>query len=240
MNLMALLKVGPGRKFNSAQIYILCSSILACSILYAVEQSIGVSYIIKTGVKLIMFSGIPFFYMKYVKKGGITDVSKQNKLYYKGTKVGFLAGFLFFVVVLGAYFVLQDYIDFGKISEELTTKLRITPINFVFVGLYIILGNSFLEEFFFRGFIFMNFHSSGYGKLGYLYSSVLFGLYHIAIFKTWFSTPITLLALFGLISVGVLFNWMDTKSNNFMNSWISHAFADAAIILIGLRMFRII
>lgn len=240
MNLIALLKVGPGRKFNSSQIYILVSSLLACSILYAVEQSIGVNYIIKTGIKLIMFSGIPFIHMKYIKKGKITGGEKQNKLCYGDAKVGFLTGFLFFVVVLGAYFILQTDIDFGKISEELTTKLRITPINFIFVGLYITLVNSFLEEFFFRGFIFMNLLSSGHRKLGYFYSSVLFGLYHIAIFKTWFSTPITLLALFGLISVGVLFNWMDMKSNNFMNSWISHGFADAAIILIGLRMFRII
>ncbi|WP_352418238.1 CPBP family glutamic-type intramembrane protease [Proteiniborus sp.] len=33
-------------------------------------------------------------------------------------------------------------------------KPRITPVNFIYVSLYITFGNSFLEEIFFRGFIF--------------------------------------------------------------------------------------
>lgn len=238
MNIIAYLKTG--KKFNGDEKYILWLSLIACGMLYIVEQSIGVSYIIKTIIKLLMFTGIPFVYIKLIKKESISNALKLKNFGYKDIKVGFLAGLLFFTIVLGAYYIMQEQIDLGKIAEELTVKLKITPINFMLIGTYITLGNSFLEEFFFRGFVFMNLYGSGHRKLGYIYSSFLFGLYHIAIFKTWFTLPITFLALFGLITVGVLFDWMDTKSNNFMNSWVSHAFADAAIILIGMRMFGII
>ena len=108
------------------------------------------------------------------------------------------------------------------------------------VGIYITLGNSFLEEFFFRGFIFLNLYNQGYKKIAYIYSSLLFGVYHIAIFKTWFSPLLTVLALLGLVIAGIVFNWIDTKSENFINSWIVHILADSAIIIIGMGMFGII
>ena len=65
-------------------------------------------------------------------------------------------------------------------------------------------------------------------------------IYHVAIFRNWFSPPIFLLALFGLIVVGLLFSWMDARHHNFVNSWIAHALADSVIIIIGMHMFGMI
>ncbi|WP_369404955.1 CPBP family intramembrane glutamic endopeptidase [Piscibacillus salipiscarius] len=79
-----------------------------------------------------------------------------------------------------------------------------------------------LEEFYFRGFIFLKFYQSGYHVLGYIFSSALFAIYHVAIFATWFNFELILLALAGLFVVGLIFNWLNTKSNNFLNSWILH------------------
>jgi hypothetical protein len=60
------------------------------------------------------------------------------------------------------------------------------------------------------------------------------------IFKNWFTLPVFLLAVCGLAAVGMLFNWLCTKSNNFINSWLPHIAANIAIILIGMRMFNMI
>ncbi|TAH63854.1 MAG: CPBP family intramembrane metalloprotease, partial [Gottschalkiaceae bacterium] len=100
--------------------------------------------------------------------------------------------------------------------------------------------NSFLEEFFFRGFIFLNLYKLGFKKGAYIFSSILFSLYHIGIFKNWFNPLLIILAVSGLISVGFIFNYIDTKSKSFINSWIVHILADAAIMLIGLRMFNML
>lgn len=219
--------------------FIILSTLLACFILYVVEQGVGVNYAIKTILKISIFIGLPISYVKLINKQNISEALKLKNLNLRDFKTGFIAGLLFFTIVMGAYFIVGNQIDFHMIAQELQTKLKVTPLNFIFIGLYITFGNSFLEEFFFRGFIFMNLYELRSKKIAYVYSSILFSLYHIAIFRTWFTLPITFLALFGLVSVGFLFNWMDTKSRNFINSWIAHIFADIAVILIGLRMFGI-
>jgi membrane protease YdiL (CAAX protease family) len=220
--------------------YIILSSLIACILLYFVEQVLIVSYLIKTSIKIMLFILIPYIYMKFIKKE-----SKLKALNYKNIdknhlKVGCLFGMLSFLIILIAYYILRDVIDLQSISENLQNKSKITASSFIFVGLYITLGNSFLEEYFFRGFIFLNLYEHNSKKFAYIYSSLLFGLYHIGIFKAWFDIKLVVLALLGLIAVGFIFNWIDTKSKNFINSWIVHIIADSAIILIGLRMFGIV
>lgn len=220
--------------------YIILSSLIACIILYYVEQVILVSYIVKTIIKILFFIFIPFIYMKIIRKRkpfkSITYKNKdKNHL-----KIGFFFGILAFIIILITYYALSNFINLQGISEELQTKSKITASSFIFVGLYITIGNSFIEEYFFRGFIFLNLYELKSKKIAYIYSSLLFGLYHIGIFKTWFNFGLVGLALVGLISIGFVFCWLDTKSNNFINSWIVHILADSAIIILGLKMFGIV
>lgn len=217
--------------------YILLVGLLACLLLYIIEQGIGVSYIHKTLLKVILFTAVPLIYIKIVNKESLKSALRIERVKIRKFNFGILSGIIFFAIVIIAYIVAGKYIDLDLIQRELETKLKITPASFILVAVYITLGNSFLEEFFFRGFIFLNLYKLGYKKLSYVFSSFLFGIYHIGIFKTWFTLPITLLALFGLITVGFLFNYMDTKSDNYINSWLAHIFADTAVMLIGLKMF---
>jgi membrane protease YdiL (CAAX protease family) len=219
--------------------YVVISSLISCICLYFIEQGIGVNYAVKTLAKLLLFTIVPYVYIKLIKKSDISTELNLKQFDKKRLKLGFLFGLSSFIIVLAGYFLFKGAIDLNSIANDLQEK-NITPANFILIGLYITLGNSFLEEFFFRGFIFLNLYNMKKEKLAYIYSSVLFGLYHIAIFKTWFNLSIILLCLLGLITVGFLFNWLNTKSQNFINSWLVHIFADSAIILIGLKMFNII
>lgn len=220
--------------------YILVSSLIACIVLYIIEQYLGVNYAVKTISKLVLFVLVPYAYIKFIAKSDVKTELNLRNLDKKRLKLGFIFGLASFLIVLAAFFVFQGAIDLKSIASELQTKSKITPANFLLVGFYVTFGNSFLEEFFFRGFIFLNLYNLKKQRLGYIYSSVLFGLYHIAIFKTWFSPSIILLCLLGLITVGFLFNWLNTKSQNLINSWLVHIFADTAVILIGLKMFGMI
>lgn len=227
---------------NLEKKFIILSSLIACTILYYIEQIIMADYLIKTISKVVLFTLIPYIYIKFIKKTNSKKVSFRiiKKTDRKDLKMGFIFGIVSFIIIIATYYILGSTIDMQSIAAELQNKSKITPANFIFVGLYITFGNSFLEEFFFRGFVFLNLYEKNFKKLSYIYSSVLFGIYHIAIFKTWFRIELIALALFGLITVGFVFNWLDTKSENFINSWIVHIFADTAIILIGLKMFKII
>ncbi len=108
-------------------------------------------------------------------------------------KTGFIIGAAVFIIIAAAYFLLGSMIDFNAIKNELETKLKITASTFIFVGLYITFINSFIEELFFRGYIFLNLYKAGFRKTGFTVSSFLFGLYHMAIFQTWFPLPLIIL-----------------------------------------------
>jgi membrane protease YdiL (CAAX protease family) len=220
--------------------YIIFSSLLACILLYFIEQVLVVSYVIKTLIKVLFFILIPYIYLKNIKKQQLSKSISYKSIDKHHLKMGFLFGILSFLIILIAYYILRNFIDLQGISEELQQKSNITASSFIFVGLYITLGNSFLEEYFFRGFIFLNLYELKSKGFAYIYSSLLFGLYHIGIFKTWFNIQLVGIALLGLICIGFVFCWLDTKSKNFINSWIVHILADSAIIIIGLKMFGMI
>ena len=223
---------------NKRIIYI--SSLVACIVLFYVEQALVVNYLIKTLVKILLFTLIPYLYIRFIEKKSIKESINLNSLDIGNIKLGLVFGIASFSIVLISYFLFKDFLDINSITNELQAKSQITPGNFFLVGLYIILGNSFLEEFFFRGFIFLNLYKLDNKVYAYVFSSVLFAVYHIGIFKTWFNIWLIGLALLGLIIIGLIFNWLNTKSNNFLNSWLVHICADIAIIIIGFRMFGII
>ncbi|HEY5576301.1 MAG TPA: CPBP family intramembrane glutamic endopeptidase [Clostridiaceae bacterium] len=220
--------------------YIVIGSLAACIILYVLEQIITVDYTTKTAVKVLLFTAAPYIYFKLAKKPHLMDGLNLVKLGKSNYRLVMFLGAASFTGVIGMYFLLGGYINFDTILQELRTKAQIYVSNYVFIGAYIILGNSFLEEFFFRGFVFLNLYKQGYKKLAYIYSSILFGVYHIAILNTWLSPLLLGLAVIGLTIVGVVFNWLDSRSGSITNSWIVHILADCAVIVIGLNMFDLI
>jgi membrane protease YdiL (CAAX protease family) len=218
----------------SRNLFIILLPTAACTILYFVEQSGSTGYLIKTLIKILLFIPIPLLY-----KTVFADTWQILKRSIKPLR-GIVFGIVFFAVLLSAYYILARNIDLGVISQNLGKNMKVTASNFIFVAIYITFGNSFLEEYFFRGFIFLKLKENGHKFLGYTFSSVLFSLYHIMIFQKWFTTPMFILAVAGLAGVGLLFDFMDSKPHTIYNSWISHILADSAIMLIGLRMFNLL
>ena len=217
--------------------WVIAAGVSASLFMYVIEQILGVNYFIKTAAKLIVFTSVPVFYIIKIKKMKLKERLSFKSDIRHSLLPAFLFGFLSFAAVLIAFMSLREFIDLAAIADELETKLGITPQVFLYVALYITFINSMLEEFFFRGFLFLELYNLGYRRTGYIASSLLFGLYHIAIFQKWFTLPVTLLALGGLVGVGLLFDWLVSKSGSFISSWIVHVFADIAIVLIGFYMF---
>ena len=213
--------------------YILITSIISISILFIVEQVMMASYLNKTITKIIMFTIIPIIYIIKIKKVTIKEGLKIKRLSLKTIYLGIILGIGVVFVIGLSYYMFRNLIDINSIVYELETKSKVTKENYIIVATYFCIGNSFLEEFFFRGYIFLNLYEEGHKKLAYNFSAILFALYHIAIFRTWFSIYIVLLCLSGLYIGAIIFNYVDTKSNNFLNSWIIHILADMMIAYIG-------
>ncbi len=216
--------------------FIACIACIGGSMVYTLQQFIAMNYLVSAITKIIFFGTLPIAYCIFIE-----HMSLKETLYLKGNvreiKRAIVLGVCVSAVILIAYATLKAHIDLDLIASELMATSSINASTFPFIAIYIIFGNSFLEEYFFRGFIFLTLCKKEYKKLAYIFSALLFAIYHVAIFKTWFSPMIIGLSLIGLFIGGLIFNAINVKNKNIINSWVVHIFADIAIILIGIKMF---
>jgi membrane protease YdiL (CAAX protease family) len=215
-------------------------SLIAVGALYYIEQILLPGYMVKSISKTLIFfiGGMLIQRMLGIRR----ERSSHRKVNGISLRKLVLLGVTAFVSVLAAFAVLRTQINLTAISGELENALHVNSGNFIAVGIYITIVNTALEEYFFRGFLFINLkkNSSRERFFAYMYSSLLFSFYHLSIFRTWFDPRLLAVALVGLVAAGTLFNFLDEKSDSILYSYIVHACADAAIILIGLKMFELL
>ncbi|WP_342542254.1 CPBP family intramembrane glutamic endopeptidase [Paenisporosarcina sp. FSL H8-0542] len=205
-------------------------SLISIFFLLWIEQGLEVSYVWKTLAKVMVFVVFPVLLLRGYKFEFLQIRKTQKKSIYLALGLGIVvAG-----TVTSAFMLLNDSIDLVALQIDLETRVGVTASVFPFVAVYILLGNSFLEEFFFRGLLVDLLRDS---KLKWFLPSLFFAIYHIAIFLPWFEWPILILAVAGLFTGGLIFQWINEKSGTIYPSWIIHIFADIGVLLIGVYMF---
>ncbi len=208
-----------------------------CVIMAIIDGILKANYFTKSVLKLVLFLILPFIYSFFDKDIKIKENFIPEK---KGMKSAvFLCG-LVYIVILGGYMLLKDVFDFSAITGALSDNIGVTGKNFVFVSIYISFVNSFLEEFFFRGFAFLTLKRITGRKFAYLFSSLVFAIYHIAMMIGWFSFDMFIIVMAGLFAGGLIFNYLNEKSECIYPSWFVHMFANFAINTVGFILFGII
>lgn len=157
-----------------------------------------------------------------------------------GIMKSLLLGLIVYIAILGAYFITRNFIDFSNVTTSLTSGMGINANNFIYVFVFIAFMNSFLEEFFFRGYGFITLKKYTNRKFAYIFSSVIFAIYHVGMLIEMFNIGILFLLLIGLIIGGCIFNYLNESTDNIYPSWFVHMFANFAINTIGLILFGII
>lgn len=217
---------------------ILSISVISIIIMYIIDGVLKTGYVQKSAIKIVMFLLLPISYTLYDKNIKLKDIfrirSRKNLIY------SLLLGIGVYVFILFTYLILKNFIDLSNIIEMLSKNASIDKNNFLLIAIYISLANSLLEEFFFRGFLFLNLRRIGDKKFAYIISSFIFSLYHVAIMGSWFSPIIFILAMVGLFVGALIFNYLNEKGGNIYNSWIVHMMANLSINTVGLIMFGII
>ena len=208
-------------------------AILSC-VLYTLSLfSPDNGYWMTSFVKLVLFGGVPLLYFLVRKQ----ELSRVMYFGEKGSlKLPAILGGLCAGAILVGYTLLSSFFDPNRILSGLNNQ-QITKGVYPFVFLHIVLVNSFLEEFFFRGFLFRNLWLRGKKVYAYVFSSVLFALYHIGIFGSWFSSGMVLFCLLGLAVAGLFFCEVDRRCENIYAGWLIHLGANVGINLIGAVLF---
>lgn len=210
--------------------------IIACIVMGIVDAVIQPGYAIKSAIKIIMFLLIPIVYGLFFKEFNIKNLMKPDK---KGLCIALCLGFVIYGVVLGAYWIFKDVFDFSALTGSLNETTGVNKSNFIWVAIYISFVNSLLEEFFFRGFSFITLKKLTSRRFAYVFSSMVFALYHIAMMIGWFGLPVILISLVGLFIGGMIFNRFDEKRENIYLSWLIHMFANFATNTIGFILFAV-
>lgn len=214
--------------------------VLNCILMAFIDGVFSANYIQKSIFKIIVFMLLPLFYLKKhnnlheIKK--IFKISKDNHSILKSLTLGFAV----YLLIIGSYFTIGSYFDFNQITSSLESGIGVNRNNFIFVALYISFINSLLEEFFFRGYAFIYLKKYTTKKVAYVFSSLAFAIYHVAMMITWFDFILIALLIFSLFVSGVIFNFLDDKSETIYNSWFVHMFANFSINTIGLILFGIL
>lgn len=206
--------------------------------MYIVELYIQPGYFVKSIIKILLFLIIPVSYS--IKKSNLLTKKLFNIGSFRTFIKAICLGILVYGLIIAAYFILKHFIDLRSIQNILHDNLNVSKSNFIYVAIYISFINSLLEEFFFRGFIFLNLHQTMSPIMSYGISAFGFSIYHVAILANWFNPILYMVALASLFVGGLIFNLLNVKNQNIYNSWLVHMFANFAINTIGLMMYGII
>ncbi|MDE7361521.1 MAG: CPBP family intramembrane metalloprotease [Oscillospiraceae bacterium] len=222
---------------NKKSVYIIASVFVFSVLVDLIDAVVQPNYFVKIPIKIFFFLALPVIFF-IVNKKEFKEFKKLFVFKKSGILKSLLLGAAVYAVIMSAFFLLRDIIDFSRVTSSLTNGMGITADNFIYVSLYISLMNSFLEEFFFRGYGFITLKKYTNRKFAYIFSSGIFAVYHIGMLIGMFGIGALLLLLFGLIAGGCIFNYLNETNENIYSSWFVHMFANFAINTVGLILFN--
>ena len=224
---------------NRKNSYIIISVFIFSVIVCLIDAVIQPNYFVKIPIKLIFFLALPLLFFVTNRK----ELKEFKGLFIfrkSGILKSLLLGIGVYSVILIGYFLTRNIFDYSNVTSNLTDGMGITSDNFIYVSLYISLMNSFLEEFFFRGYGFITLKKYTGRRFAYIFSSLIFAAYHVGMLIGMFDLGTLALLLFGLIVGGCIFNYLNEKNNNIYPSWFVHMFANFAINTVGFILFGVL
>lgn len=195
---------------------------------FGTKNIISKLYWIRAIVKIIIFMMPMLLYKLFFKESSFNFLSFKNKI---NKKAIYFSLFSILFIFLGFYLI-KNYIDMDKIIQNMR-KIAFNKTNYIFMYIYIFTINAFLEEMFFRGYLFLKLSKFMEEKHANIFSAFMFGIYHIGITGE-LSFKLGIISVIGLFIVGYIFNLFNKDNKNIYSSYLIHASSNIAINTIGL------
>lgn len=212
--------------------YICLSVAASCAVMAVVDSVLQPGYAVKSAIKIVLFLTLPLLLSAKQR----LPIGKVFSPHPKALLTGGILGAATFGILLLAYSLLHSYIDLSAVPAALEKSAGVTGENFLFVGTYIALCNSLLEEFFFRCFTFLQLVQTTSKRFAYLFSAAAFSVYHAGMLIGMIGPGLFLLALAALFLCGLMFNYLSSRHCTVWVSWMLHMGANLAINTIGMHL----
>ena len=162
---------------------------------------------------------------------------------------GLALGMGFGLLVVGAMFLFYQLVLlrlglFDEARLQIQEKVSSFGIGSVgaFVGLAIFYSvcHSFLEEYYWRWFVFGQLRRTRSFLFAALVSSLGFMAHHVIVLAVYFGwwSPLTYLLAASVAVGGFVWAWLYERTNSLAAPWISHLIVDAGIFLLGFNVIR--
>jgi membrane protease YdiL (CAAX protease family) len=155
---------------------------------------------------------------------------------------GLILGLCILATTLVLYFGYLDssgYLDGMRaaLHGKLTDFRLDTLTKYVLFGVFVSLLHSFLEEYYWRWFVFRQLHRGMPFLMAALLSSLAFMGHHVIIVKAYIEPQhFWTMAMFlsGCVGLGgFLWCWLYKRSGSILGPWVAHVLADAGIFIVG-------
>lgn len=225
--------------FNSKSIYIISALFVFSLAVTYIDAFVHPPYFSKIPIKMLFFLVLPMLYFAFNKEtfGDFKSLFRFRK---KGLGLSLLLGIGIYAVIVGGFFLTRNVFDYSGVTKNLTSGMGITKDNYIYVAVYISFMNSFLEEFFFRGFGFIIMKKYTCRAFSYIFSPILFAIYHVGMTASMFEPLLLSLVIAGLVAGGLIFNYLNEKNENIYSSWFTHMFANFAMHTVGFVLFSMV
>lgn len=197
-------------------------------------------WIVFPAVKAVQFL-LPIAWMSFVLRQPINLRPRTAA----GVGTGVCFGAVVAVAIFALYFgLLRNTAWLARASEPIRDKIAGFEIDsaskYVALGLFYSLCHSFLEEYYWRWFVFGRFTRHVGVPAAIAISSVGFMAHHVLVLSAYFGLWSVATWLFSIsVAVGgAVWAWLYQRSGSLIGPWLSHLLVDAAIFTVGFDLAR--
>ena len=163
----------------------------------------------------------------------------------QGIGLGFGFGLLVVAAMFACFFfVLKPFGLFEQANVELQKKVEGFGLDsvwaFVGLGLFYSLFHSFLEEYYWRWFVFGQLRQWSSFSVATILSSLGFMAHHVVVLAVYFGwdSPLTYLLSISVAVGGAVWAWIYERTKTLYSPWLSHLVVDAGIFLLGYEILK--
>ena len=161
-----------------------------------------------------------------------------------GVAAGLATGLVAFAgVILGYPALLAGWSALASAPRGISEKLALLgvegPASFLLLAAFYSLAHSFLEEYYWRWFVFGRLRRHLSPRAAGIVSSLAFTSHHVLLLGVLLGGfgPATWLLALAVAAAGGLWAWLFHESGSLAGPWASHALADAGLMWIGYQLW---
>ena len=210
-------------------------------IIFLSRQLFAANYIFSSIYKIIFL--FPLFFRLFIEKKTLKHSLFENfsfKIFRKNIFSIMLIGFILASIYVSSFLLFKDWLDLEIIVIKLHELISINISNLIFIGLYIVIVNSLLEEYFWRGFMFQKLRRLIRPGMAYLFTGIAFSFHHIMFYYNWFNMTFFLIVTIGLIVYAMIMNFIFERYKDLLSCWLVHSLVDIAQIFTAFKIFNLI